>query len=656
MIRRAATVISIVFFVVLFKLSVQGQATDFTELSMEQLMNITVTGASRFDQKVSEAPASVNIVTKDDIKKYGYRTLTDILTSLPGFYSSYDRTYSYLGVRGFGLPGDYNTRFLILLDGHRLNDNTFDQSGIGTDFILDTDLIDRVEAIKGPGSSLYGSNAFFSVINVITRKGEDVNGVEVSGSAGSFDTYTERLSYGKGFGNGFEMLLSASDYHSKGDSLYFKEFDDPTTNNGVTGDTDYDRNKTAFARLSYRDFTFTGAYNTRTKGIPTASFGTDFNTRANHVTDERAYLDLGYTHTFDNVAITKGHVFFDQYSYDGKYSYMPDINIDKARGTWWGGDLLFIKTLWEKHKVSIGGEYVTNTRQDQSNYYINPYSSVLDEKHDSTRWAFFLQDEYTIRKNLTLNVGARYDCYSTFGETINPRAALIYNPFQKTTLKLLYGSAFRAPNPYELYYNDWIITKANPSLGPEKIKTYEVVLERFFLDHFRASGGVFYNTVSNLIVQEVDADGFSVFQNRGNVDTKGLELELESIWQNGLRGHISYTYQAAKDKDTDRSLVNSPMHMAKLNVIVPLWRDKVFSGIEMQYTSDRKTLDRTRTGSSFITNLTLYTQKLIKGLEASFSVYNLFDKKYSYPAANEHPMNTIEQDGRTWRVNFAYAF
>lgn len=634
-----------------------ANAQDLTNMSIEELMNVTVAGASRFEQKVSDAPAFVNIVTKDDIKKYGYRTLAEILRSLPGFSISYDRTYSYIGLRGFGLPGDYNTRFLILLDGHRLNDNIFDQTGVGTDSILDIDLIDKVEVIQGPGSSLYGSNAFFGVINIVTRKAEAVNGVEASGSAGSFDTYTGRLTYGKKFGNGFEMLLSASGSDSKGDSLYFKEFNDPATNFGVTRDTDYDRGRSAFAKLSYRDFTFTGAYSTRTKGTPTASFETDFNSRSNHITDERVYLDLGYNHTFDNEVTLKGHVSFDQYFYDGKYSYAPQFNIDKSRGTWWGGDLLVMKTLWEKHRVSVGGEYIANTQQDQSNYYTNPYSSVLDDKRDSTRWAVFLQDEFSILTNLVLNAGVRYDHYSTFGGTLNPRAALIYRPFEKSTFKLLYGSAFRAPNPYELYYNDWLVTKANPSLSPETIKTYEFVYEQFFLDHFRAAGAVFYNTISDLVLQQTGADGLSVFQNTGKVETKGFEAELEGTWKNGLRGRLSYTYQDAKDKDTDRSLVNSPKYMAKLNVIAPLWQDKVFSGLEMQYMGSRKTLNGTKTGGSLLTNLTLFSQNILKGLEVSFSVYNLFDKKYSYPASNEHyPINTIEQDGRTFRFKVTYGF
>lgn len=145
----------------------------------------SVLTASKYEQKVTEAPSSVSIVTAAEIRRYGYRTLADILRSVRGFYTTYDRQNQYLGVRGFGRPGDANTRILVLLDGARVNNNIFDVAGIGSEFNIDVDLIDRVEIVRGPGSSLYGSNAFFAVVNVITRRGRDLQGVELAAAAGS---------------------------------------------------------------------------------------------------------------------------------------------------------------------------------------------------------------------------------------------------------------------------------------------------------------------------------------------------------------------------------------------------------------------------------------------------------------------------------------
>lgn len=155
-------------------------AHDYLDLDIGELMDIKVYGASQYVQKVTEAPASVTIITAEEIKKYGYRTLADILQSVNGFYVTNDRSYSYIGVRGFNRPGDYNSRVLLLVDGHRLNDNIYDQAGIGTESPIDVDLIDRVEIIRGPSSSLYGTNAFFGVINVIMKRGRDINGIELS--------------------------------------------------------------------------------------------------------------------------------------------------------------------------------------------------------------------------------------------------------------------------------------------------------------------------------------------------------------------------------------------------------------------------------------------------------------------------------------------
>ncbi len=177
------------------------------DMSVEDLMSIkidSVYGASGFEQKVTEAPASVTIVTSEEIQRYGYRTLADILRNVEGFYVSYDRNYSYVGVRGFGLPGQYNNGIALLVDGHRLNDDIFDAALIGTEFPIDVDLIDRVEVIRGPNSSLYMASAFLAVVNIITKKGRDLPNLSVAAEAGGQGTYEGRLSYGRAFANGLE--------------------------------------------------------------------------------------------------------------------------------------------------------------------------------------------------------------------------------------------------------------------------------------------------------------------------------------------------------------------------------------------------------------------------------------------------------------------
>jgi iron complex outermembrane receptor protein len=627
----------------------------------------SVFGASKYEQKVTEAPSSVSIVTADEIKKYGYRTLADILGSIRGFYTTYDRNYHYLGVRGFNRPGDYNSRILLLADGHRINDYIYDMAPIGTDFPIDVDLIDRVEVIRGPSSSLYGASAFFGVINVITKSGRDLKESEVSGEAASHETYKGRFSYGNRFQNGFEMLLSGSIYDSEGDDWYYKEFDDPTTNYGQAEGVDDDQYHSFFLKASFNDFAFQGVYSSREKGIPTSPWEIEFNNPQNRTTDDYIYLDLKYEHSFSNQLDVLARIYYDRYEYDGDYLWdwadpgdppFLVLNKDFAYGKTLGTELQFRKRLFETHKFVLGGEYRDNFRQDQGTYDEDPFWEYIDDKRDSNNWAVYLQDEFQILENLIFNAGVRYDHYDNFGGTTNPRLALIYNPVEKTTLKLLYGEAFRAPNFYELFYHDGPdVQKNNPDLDPETINTYELVLEQYLGNHLRGVATGFYYKIEDLITQQIDpADDLLVFNNVEEIEAKGIELELEGKWASGLTGRISYTYQETEDQNTGKILTNSPKHLAKFNLIVPLFEEKIFANAEVQYTGERKTLADREADDFFVTNLTLFSQNLLQGLEASVSVYNLFDKEYDDPGFGEHLQDVIEQDGRIFRFKLTYAF
>lgn len=221
-----------------------GHATesgDLTDISFERLLTLEVVTASKIPQKISEAPSAVSVITAEDIKHYGYLTLGEILRSVRGVYVTYDRNYSYVGTRGLARPGDFNTRLLILVDGRRLNDSIYNQGAVGTEFPIDVELIERVEFVPGPGSAIYGSSAFFGVINVITKSGAAIGGVEVSATTGSYDTSKGRISFGKKLDNGADLLVSASRLNSGGQDLYFPEFDNQESNGGTAQGLDYDR-------------------------------------------------------------------------------------------------------------------------------------------------------------------------------------------------------------------------------------------------------------------------------------------------------------------------------------------------------------------------------------------------------------------------------
>jgi outer membrane receptor for ferrienterochelin and colicins len=618
-----------------------------------------VYSAAKYEQKITEAPAAVTIITGDQIRKYGYRTFAQVLQSVPGLFTTYDRNYDYLGIRGFNRPADYNSRVLLLIDGHRLNDAMFDQAPIGTDSPIDVDLIERVEVVRGPSSSLYGTNAFFGVINVITKRGRDIKGVEGSWENSSYTSNKGRLTYGQKLSNGLEFIASGSYLYSEGhENLFYPEFNTPAQNNGIAHRMDQDTFHNFFGKVSYGDFTLQGGYVGRKKGIPTAAFGTIFNNARDAVVDRRGYLDLKYQHEFANQLTVKGRLYYDTYYFRDDYLLNPapippaqDYAIATEQA---GGELAVVRRLFEKHKVTLGGEFRSQFRMDQSNTGPFPPATSLTDNRKSNIGAVYFQDEFSITDRLILNAGIRYDHYSTFGGTVNPRTGLIYT-WRDTTAKLLYGRAFRAPNPFQQFNIVSGVTKPNPDLKPEIINTYELVLEQYLGHHLRGSASVYYYEIDKLISQILEPDGL-VYRNTDKINARGFELTVEGKWPSGWDGRVSYAIQEARDNASDRLLTNSPQHLVKGNLIIPLFSDKVFVSLETRYMSSRLTLSGNSAKSVFLTNVTFFTQQLLPGWEFSAQVNNLFDYHYSDPTSGQHLQDTILQDGRTYWLKLKYRF
>jgi outer membrane receptor for ferrienterochelin and colicins len=636
-----------------------GTPLDLTTLSLEDLMKIPVHGASKFDQKTSDAPAAVTIVTADDIQKFGYRTLADLLRSVRGINVSYDRNYSYAGLRGFSSTGDYNSRFLVQIDGHRVNENIYNQALIGTEFILDMDLVDKVEIIRGTGASLYGSNAFFGVINIITKNSGKFGQPEIAGSYGSYDSFKGRVSYGRQLDNGLDLALSGTDYFSKGQNLYYSEFDNSTTPGGIARNSDDDKSGTLFGRMKYGPLTLEGAWVSRDKTIPTGAFGTDFNNPNTFTADKIWYLDLKYHQTvFKNTEIT-ARLFFDEYQYKGNYSSAGRINEDTALGQALGSELIVSRPFFDgTHRLTAGAEFVDNITQNQKNEDLDPYGLNLDSTESSQKWSIFAQDEYRMTSWLRINAGLCLDHSSNYDSLLNPRLAFIIQPQDSTTVKLIYGTALRPPNAYELYYEDGTTSKRPLSLDPEKITTYEAILEQRLFSNYRMSVGAFSYEIDDMIRQVNDSEtNLLVFQNSGQMTAKGFELELEGVWRAGLRGNIGYTFQNAKDKDTGETPVNSPQHIGKANLIVPLFSDNWSLGTNLQYLSPRKTNEGSDTDAVWIINMTLLGKNVRPGLTLSLSAYNLLNQKYKDPVGLEFlQRGGIEQDGMSFLLKMVFSY
>lgn len=638
------------------------------DLSMEELLEVridTVFGASRRSQKTWEAPASVSLVSREEIQTFGYRTLAEVLQSVPGFYSSNDRNYTYLGVRGFSRPGDYNSRVLLLIDGHRANDNIYDAAYFGQDALVDIDMVERVEVIRGPSSSLYGSSAVLGVINVITRPGSQFNGVEASAEAGGFGTYKGRVTAGQKFESGLEFVASGSFYESEGPGrLYYPEFDDPATQNGVTRGLDWERAGNFLGRLSYGDVTLAVGLVRRTKGVPTAAYEAPFNDPRVRTTDQTVYADVGYAHEFAQGLHVSARLSYHRYTYSGDYPYdvaypgdPPQVvlNRDEAVGESWAAELVATQELYERLTLTGGAEVRDNFRQDQLNFDAgNPPTVYTDSREHGLVAAVFGQAEYAIRSDLLVSAGLRYDHYSTVGGSANPRAGLNYRPWENTTFKLLYGRAFRAPNASELSYVA-PGAQGNAGLRPETDQTWEAVVEQTLWKTVRLSASGFYYRLDDLI-EIRSVGGVTQAVNLQAADSLGTELALENQWGHGWLGRVSFTAQRAEDRATGEELTNSPRRLAKFHLRAPLIRDRLFAAAEVQYVGTVRAVQSGRVDDYWITNLTLLSRELVPGLELSGGVYNVFDQDFAITGFEEHRQRLIPQNGRSFRVKLTYRF
>jgi iron complex outermembrane receptor protein len=640
---------------------------EVTQFSLDQLLAVEIYSTSEYVRKVSGAPASASVVTAEEIRAHGYRNLTDILRSLPGLYVAYDRNYSYLGSRGFGKVGDWNSRVLFMLDGHRVNENVYDGAYIGNDFILDVGLIERVEYVAGPAAAmLYGNNAFFGVVNVVTKSGKQLDGGELAlgvGSAGARDT---RASLGKRLDNGLDLLLSVSGLDNDGRAIAMPEF------GGTARNLDHERAKRLFARLGLGGLNLELARSERRKGVPNASYGQVFNDPRSRTDDGQTSLDLSYNHALGEESAISGRLYYGRYDFSGNFPYdlaaaaPADIRIyrDRAHGGWWGIDLKYVGARRAGHKLLIGADYQRDLRRDQQGGYLGS-PDILDDRRDSRQWGLYVHDEIEVRDDLVLNVGARHDSPTVGKGELNPRLGLIWHWRPNTTLKALYGSAFRPPNVFELYYLSDDNYRPNPDLGPERIKTRELVLEHDLGSGGRLNATLFHNHIRNLIeyVPQGGADGLMGtpddifrFENAGHARSTGLELGYERALPAGGRLRASYTGPRSRD-GLGEEPENSPRHLAKLNWRQPLFDGWLDAGLEIQHVGARRSPAGSTTGAATLTNLTLATRRLLPGTDLALTVFNLFDRRIADPAAYFHaPLDYIRQDGREWRLQLRVPF
>lgn len=449
--------------------------------------------------------------------------------------------------------------------------------------------------------------------------------------------------------------------------MYFPEFDTPDQNNGIATDLDYERSKKLFIKGEAGPLSLMLGYAERKKGVPTASYEQIFNDPRSNTVDEQTFLNIGYQTRLNEVSSLRAKAFYNRYQYTGDYIYdegggSTSHDHEKSNASWWGGELELLSTYFNRHKLLAGLHFQKNNPIEQKSWSIESSSLDLDLHDSNHQTSLYVQDEVSIGENWLLNFGVRYDNHSAIekrGVTL-PRIGLIYRATPETTMKALYGKAYRTPNAYELYFEipGEGGAKVNPDLQPEYIKAYELVLEHKISVTNNLRLSVYQNDVTDLITQVLDPDDdLLVYQNIGHAKAKGFEVEwlrycpcgIGSIWR------TSYSWQSVKDGTTGENLTNAPRHLVKAHVALPIPESKWRVGVQANYVAPRNTEDG-RVGGYAIANLTLLSEKLVKNTEISASVYNPFDRTYADPAGDEFGQDSLEQNGRSWRIKVNYRF
>lgn len=582
---------------------------DVTLMPIEELVETDFIPASRIARQISDAPSAVSIVTAQDIREYGYRTLSDILKSMRGLYLTTSLDYDYLGGRGFGEPGDYAGRIMLTIDGYVTNDNYFNQIFLGEDALVDVELIDRVEFIPGPGSTTYGNSAFLGVINIVTRSGADIDGAVAAFGAGNEGRRKERFTVGKRLSNGAEYLASASLYRDNGLSAKFPGLDGFAT---MSGDT-FENQAIDFKKIHNRRLFFKGNYEGWAFELANVRQTTQDSTFLNWLepmelgkfsprTDDSAFASLKYDTDVGEHLKTSSHLYYGQYLYqlhDNNRAFPATYG---TTGRWWGGDVKFIGSWFERHKWLFGAEYRSDYQQDA---WSDDESGGYRVTNHANTISLYFQDEYRLNDQLTIVPGLRYDHNSVGGSALSPRMAAIYSPSSASLFKLSHGDAFRYANVNE--------GGASADTPYESVSTTELVWQQQLGKQSRLTVSMYRNKIADAINKSYQ-----------ELETEGQEVGIERVTPDGFRLNASVAHQRSYT-DQGEWLLNSPYWLGKLNIAQPILQGRAVAGFEVQMLGRRLGFGGVPVESNTVANLTVGSNRLLPDTYVSFTVRNLFD-------------------------------
>ena len=662
----------------------QGDELDL--LAQENL----VYAAARYEQTLAETPANVSVISRDDIRRYGYRSVSDALKSIPGVYDAASQ-WPALGVSGVAVPGDFGSRVLYLVNGMPVYEPTY--GGFFLDY-LDIESIERIEFVKGPGSALYGSGAVVGLVNLITHSTRERSG-STAGLALASKRSAKLYWSGNSEGKRVNSFVAASASYSGGRDLHLPEFDNPDFGqarfHGVSADSDSARSARLFGRFSAGPAWLQAMLVAGGKRDPLASYGSVLGGRL-MLRESLAALEAGVTHEFaDGGQLTARLYSFTTtergdypYAFSGLRGVAADfINVSDLSSRQLGGELRYDRFIAPGHHVLAGLEikHIGYTHQvgDQPGLARSGVFSV-DSHASYMQWALFAQDEMRFGPG-KLFLGARLDSYHGFSDgvssRISPRIAYVQEVAKGVTAKLMYGEAYRAPTIYESRYQDGLPAAstiwANGDLKPELARSLEALLIgqspsgmqwrlSAFLKHLQ---GTPVQVLTPAYEGRACALGPAACIQYHNSDrhAKVFGTEIDVRVRQGDYGDWYASVVLQRGRGDGADLTSSPKRLFKAGVSRELpWPD-VNAALEAQFIGqvagriDDNPDQRDIVPAYRIVNAVLNATRLGDGWRASLRIDNLFDQAYGTVASRElQPLRRVPAEGRRVSVQLLRDF
>ena len=588
------------FIFCLFFVSTTMASDIAQEMSLEDLLNLKVTVASKTEQSIGDAPSSVTVITREEMLNLGMTCVEDVLNYIPGFVVYRDTNSSrkqHISVRGGRF---YDVLFLY--NGQRLNGSYQSGYSNATQFIP-VENIKQIEIIRGPGSALYGSNAFLGVVNIVTV--DDVNNVYVA--AGNMERKEAAINLSKSVDDDMTIAGFVKGFSDIG-FKYGKEMD---TWGIEDRSRDPQKGFSASLTLKYKKFTF-DVRHTETQiqdfimfdafgdGINESQLAqSHVNMKYSHIFTDRFDMDVSVGYLYDRwdsffTQVPAGYypvefdntgaptAFSDNQLAGGPYltSTNGTANVDGRYKLTDTNSLIFGLSLEYYKNIECSNQGFWNYGGGADFEYfgtLNPdvQGKEFNLEEDRKVVGIYIQDQQEIGDSLSLTVGMRYDDYSDFGNSFNPRAAIVYTSPIQSKVKLMYGEAFRAPNFSELYDKNNPSFAGNPDLDAEKVRTFEAAYIQN-LDLLQGTLTFFHSKVSDRIdlgderLVEGDETSPKIYDNLDDRTTKGLELELKIVPVKQLMIGATYLHFIDPEKDVlsvpaNSGSINANCHIGRYN-------------------------------------------------------------------------------------------